>query len=97
MKKQKLNYSDWMKKQQPNCSDAGSSLESTRDMKDRLEREMAARLADLKYVSDARDELRAQLGRLTAMFRQCVADETPHSLVRLTLEVARAEELVKSR
>ena len=78
-----------------------------RDMKDRLEMEiaerdrlgmeLAARLADLKYVSEARDELHAQIGRLTAMFRQCVADETPHSLVRLTLEVARAEELVKSR
>ena len=78
-----------------------------RDMKDRLEMEiagrnrlgmeLAARLADLKYVGESRDELHAQLGRLTAMFRQCVADETPHSLVRLTLEVARAEELVKSR
>ena len=48
-------------------------------------------------VALERDELYAQIGRLTAMFRQCVADETPHSLVRLTLEVARAEELVKSR
>jgi hypothetical protein len=66
-------------------------------MKDRLESQVAALLADFKYVSEARDELHAQLGRLTAMFRQCVADETAHSLVRLTLEVARAEELVKSR
>ena len=84
-----------MKGRKPNYSDAG--VESTRDMKDRLESEVAARLADLKYVSEARDELYAQLGRLTTMFRQCVADETAHSLVRLTLEVARAEELVKSR
>ena len=45
-------------------------------------------------VRESRDRMRAQLRRLTALFKECVADETPHSLVRLTLEMAQAERLL---
>jgi hypothetical protein len=43
------------------------------------------------------DELCAQLQRLVRKFRECVDCETPGNLVRLTLEVARAEELLRIR
>jgi hypothetical protein len=43
------------------------------------------------------DELCAQLQRLVKKFRECVDCETPGNLVRLTLEVARAEELLRIR
>jgi hypothetical protein len=49
-------------------------------------------------VTKAReDELCAQLQRLVKKFRECVDCETPGNLVRLTLEVARAEELLRIR
>jgi hypothetical protein len=49
-------------------------------------------------VTKAReDELCAQLQRLVRKFRECVDCETPSNLVRLTLEVARAEELLRIR
>jgi hypothetical protein len=49
-------------------------------------------------VTKAReDELCAQLQRLVRKFRECVDCETPGNLVRLTLEVARAEELLRIR
>jgi hypothetical protein len=43
------------------------------------------------------DELCAQLQRLVKKFRECVDCETPGNLVRLTLEMARAEELLRIR
>lgn len=45
-------------------------------------------------VRESRDRMRAQLRRLTALFKECVADETPYSLVRFTIEMAQAEKLV---
>ena len=43
------------------------------------------------------DDVRAQLGRVVKRFRECVDTETPANLVRLTLEMSRAEELLKVR
>jgi hypothetical protein len=49
----------------------------------------------IRLVAELND-VRAQLGRVVKRFKECVDTETPVNLVRLTLEVSRAEELLEA-